>query len=234
MGGLWVDYNLMSTIPGLHVLGEANFSDHGANRLGASALMQGLADGYFVIPTTLAHYLSSTPLPPVSTDHDAFNEAASAVQARIDSLLSVKGSKTPRQLHRELGALLWDYVGMARNEEGLRLALAKIPQLRDEFWQNVSVPGPATNLNKNLEYAGRVADYLEFAEVLTLDALRRTESCGGHFREESQTPDGEALRNDDHFSYVAAWEFTAVGQPPVMHKEPLTFEYVKPTQRSYK
>ena len=234
MGGLWVDYNLMSTIPGLHVLGEANFSDHGANRLGASALMQGLADGYFVIPTTVAHYLSGSSLPAVTTDHDAFRDAEASVQARIDTLLSVKGSKTPRQLHRELGAVLWDYVGMARNDEGLRIALAKIPQLRDEFWQNVSVPGPTNNLNKNLEYAGRVADYLEFAELLTLDALQRTESCGGHFREESQTPDGEALRDDEHFSYVAAWEFKGVGAQPVLHKEPLVFEYVKPTQRSYK
>src|SRR5215204_168347 len=171
MGGLWVDYNLMSTVPGLHVLGEANFSDHGANRLGASALMQGLADGYFVIPYTLANYLGGTSLPAVTTEHDAFKESASAVQARIDSLLTVKGSKTPRQLHRELGGLLWDEVGMARNDAGLRRALERIPQLRDEFWQNVSVPGPANNLNKNLEYAGRVADYLEFAEVLTLDAL---------------------------------------------------------------
>ena len=234
MGGLWVDYNLMSTVPGLHVLGEANFSDHGANRLGASALMQGLADGYFVIPTTLAHYLGSTTFAPVTTDHDAFNDAAGAVQARIDTLLSVKGSKTPRQLHRDLGALLWDEVGMARNDQGLRRALERIPQLREEFWQNVSVPGPANNLNKNLEYAGRVADYLEFAEVLTLDALQRTESCGGHFREESQTPDGEALRDDDHFSYVAAWEFQGVGRQPTLHKEPLSFEYVKPSQRSYR
>jgi succinate dehydrogenase / fumarate reductase, flavoprotein subunit len=234
MGGLWVDYNLMSTVPGLHVLGEANFSDHGANRLGASALMQGLADGYFVIPSTLAHYLSSTSFPPVTTEHDAFNEATSSVQARLDRLLAAKGSRTPRQLHRDLGALLWDEVGMARNDAGLRRALERIPQLRDEFWQNVSVPGPANNLNKNLEYAGRVADYLEFAEVLTLDALHRTESCGGHFREESQTPDGEALRDDEHFSYVAAWEFQGPGKPPTLHKEPLTFEYVRPTQRSYK
>jgi succinate dehydrogenase / fumarate reductase flavoprotein subunit len=234
MGGLWVDYNLMSTIPGLHVLGEANFSDHGANRLGASALMQGLADGYFVIPTTLAQYLGGTSFRPVTTEDDAFEEAAASVQGRIDKLLSIKGSKTPRQLHRELGAVLWDYVGMARNEAGLRDALSRIPRLRDEFWQNVSVPGPANNLNKNLEYAGRVADYLEFAEVLTLDALHRTESCGGHFREESQTPDGEALRDDDRFSYVAAWEFTGVGKEPALHKEALTFEYVKPTQRSYK
>jgi succinate dehydrogenase / fumarate reductase flavoprotein subunit len=234
MGGLWVDYNLMSTVPGLHVLGEANFSDHGANRLGASALMQGLADGYFVIPYTIAHYLGSTSLPVVPIEHDAFNEAADAVQNRINKLLAVKGSKTPRELHRELGALLWDEVGMARNAAGLGEALERIPGLREEFWQNVSVPGPSSNLNKNLEYAGRVADYLEFAEVLTLDALHRTESCGGHFREESQTPDGEALRDDQNFTYVAAWEFKGAGQAPTLHKEPITFEYVKPTQRSYK
>jgi succinate dehydrogenase / fumarate reductase flavoprotein subunit len=234
MGGLWVDYNLMSNVPGLHVLGEANFSDHGANRLGASALMQGLADGYFVIPTTLAHYLGSTTFAAVTAEHDAFKDAAASVQERIDRLLNARGSKTPRQLHRELGAVLWNEVGMARNERGLREALERIPRLRDEFWQNVSVPGERNNLNKNLEYAGRVADYLEFAEVLTLDALQRTESCGGHFREESQAPDGEALRDDERFSYVAAWEFTGVGSPPVLHQEPLAFEYVKPTQRSYK
>ena len=234
MGGLWVDYNLMSTVPGLHVLGEANFSDHGANRLGASALMQGLADGYFVIPYTLANYIGSAALPAVTTDHDAFKEAEASVQERIDRLLAVRGSKTPRQLHRELGQLLWDEVGMARHDAGLRTTLEKIPALRDEFWQNVSVPGPKSNLNKNLEYAGRVADYLEFAEVLTLDALHRTESCGGHFREESQTPDGEALRDDANFSYVAAWEFRGIGREPVLHKEPLAFEYVRPTQRSYK
>ena len=234
MGGLWVDYNLMSTIPGLHVLGEANFSDHGANRLGASALMQGLADGYFVIPYTLANYLGSTTFAPVTTDHAGFKGAEEAVQGRIDKLLSIKGSKTPRQLHRELGASLWDDVGMARNDAGLKRALARIPQLRDEFWQSVSVPGPKNNLNKNLEYAGRVADYLEFAELLTLDALHRTESCGGHFREESQTADGEALRDDERFSYVAAWSFQGVGQAPALHIEPLVFEYVKPSQRSYK
>jgi succinate dehydrogenase / fumarate reductase, flavoprotein subunit len=233
MGGLWVDYNLMSTIPGLHVLGEANFSDHGANRLGASALMQGLADGYFVIPYTLAHYLAGTTLPAVTTDHQAFAEAEAGVQDRIDQLLAVKGSKTPRQLHRELGQLLWDNVGMARTDASLRTALARIPQLRDEFWQNVSVPGPKNNMNKNLEYAGRVADYLEFAELLAFDALHRTESCGGHFREESQTPDGEAQRDDENFAYAAAWEFDGVGRTPRLHKEPLTFEYVKPTQRSY-
>jgi succinate dehydrogenase / fumarate reductase, flavoprotein subunit len=234
MGGLWVDYNLMSTVAGLHVLGEANFSDHGANRLGASALMQGLADGYFVIPYTLAHYLGNSTFTAVSTDDEPFREAESAVQERIDRLLSVKGTKTPRQLHRELGQLLWNEVGMARNDAGLRTTLERIPALRDEFWQNVSVPGPKNNLNKNLEYAGRVADYLEFAEVLTLDALHRTESCGGHFREESQTPDGEALRDDTNFAYAAAWEFKGVGKEPVLHREPLLFEYVKPSQRSYK
>jgi succinate dehydrogenase / fumarate reductase flavoprotein subunit len=234
MGGLWVDYNLMSTIAGLHVLGEANFSDHGANRLGASALMQGLADGYFVVPYTLPNYLGNSTFAAVTADHDSFREAEASVQERIDTLLAVKGSKTPRQLHRELGQLLWDEVGMARNETGLRKTLARIPQLRSEFWQNVSVPGPKNNLNKNLEYAGRVADYLEFAEVLTLDALHRAESCGGHFREESQTPEGEALRDDANFSYVAAWEFRGVGKEPVLHKEPLVFEYVKPSQRSYK
>jgi succinate dehydrogenase / fumarate reductase flavoprotein subunit len=234
MGGLWVDYNLMSNVAGLHVLGEANFSDHGANRLGASALMQGLADGYFVIPYTLAHYLGGTQFPIVTTEHDAFREAEHAVQSRIDAMLRVKGSETPRELHRHLGHLLWDYVGMARNDAGLKHALAEIPRLRDRFWQNLSVPGDANNLNKNLEYAGRVADYLEFAEVLALDALHRTESCGGHFREESQTPDGEALRDDVAFSHAAAWEFQGVGRPPTLHREPLHFEYVKPTQRSYK
>jgi succinate dehydrogenase / fumarate reductase flavoprotein subunit len=234
MGGLWVDYNLMSNLPGLHVLGEANFSDHGANRLGASALMQGLADGYFVIPYTLAHYIAATSLPAVTTDHEAFAAAEAHVQERITRLLTVRGSKTPRELHRELGRLLWDEVGMSRTDAGLRRALARIPQLRDEFWQNVSVPGDPNNLNKNLEYAGRVADYLEFAELLALDALERTESCGGHFREESQTPEGEAQRDDANFAYVSAWEFTGVGARPVLHKEPLAFEYVKPSQRSYK
>jgi succinate dehydrogenase / fumarate reductase flavoprotein subunit len=234
MGGLWVDYNLMSTIPGLHVLGEANFSDHGANRLGASALMQGLADGYFVIPYTLAHYIASTTVDAVTTDHDAFKDAEASVQDRITRMLAVKGSKTPRALHRELGRLLWDEVGMSRSDAGLARALARIPQLRDEFWQNVSIPGDPNNLNKNLEYAGRVADYLEFAELLALDARHRTESCGGHFREESQTPDGEAMRNDEDFSYAAAWEFKGVGAAPELHKEPLTFENVKPSQRSYK
>jgi succinate dehydrogenase / fumarate reductase flavoprotein subunit len=234
MGGLWVDYNLMSNVPGLHVLGEANFSDHGANRLGASALMQGLADGYFVIPYTLGHYLAGATLPKVTTEHDAFREAADAVQRRINQLLAVRGSRGIREIHRELGRLMWDYVGMARNEPGLRHALAEIPKLRDEFWHNVSVPGTPDNLNQSLEYAGRVADYLEFAELLALDALQRRESCGGHFREESQTPEGEALRDDANFTYVAAWEFAGVGREPILHKEPLKFEEVHPTQRSYK
>jgi succinate dehydrogenase / fumarate reductase, flavoprotein subunit len=234
MGGLWVDYNLMSTVPGLHVLGEANFSDHGANRLGASALMQGLADGYFVIASTLPHYLASATLPKVSTDHEAFREAEGVVQERINRLLAVKGRKTPRALHRQLGKVLWDHVGMARTAGGLQKALAIIPELREEFWQNVSVTGQAGDLNKNLEYAGRVADYLEFAELLARDALHRNESCGGHFREEYQTPEGEALRDDERYTYVAAWEYTAVGREPVLHKEPLEFEYVKPSQRSYK
>jgi succinate dehydrogenase / fumarate reductase, flavoprotein subunit len=234
MGGLWVDYNLMSTIPGLHVMGEANFSDHGANRLGASALMQGLADGYFVIPSTLANYLGGTPLPAVSEDHDAFKEAKATQQERINRLLAVKGNQSIRSFHRRLGAIMWDYAGMSRNEAGLKKALEEIPKLRDEFWNAVSVPGTSNNLNQSLEHAGRVADYLEFGELLVTDALHRTESCGGHFREESQTPDGEALRKDDEFSYVAAWEFKGVGVPPVLHKEPLTFEEVHPTQRSYK
>jgi succinate dehydrogenase / fumarate reductase flavoprotein subunit len=233
MGGLWVDYNLMSNLPGLHVLGEANFSDHGANRLGASALMQGLADGYFVIPYTIGHYLASQSLPKVVTEHDAFKESADLVQKQINRLLSVKGKRPIREIHRELGRIMWDYVGMARNEAGLKKALAEIPKLREEFWHNVSVPGAQDNLNQSLEYAGRVADYLEFAELLALDALHRRESCGGHFREESQTPDGEALRDDDRYSYVAAWEFKGVGKEPELHKEPLHFDEVHPTQRSY-
>ena len=234
MGGLWVDYNLMSTIPGLHVLGEANFSDHGANRLGASALMQGLADGYFVIPYTIGDYLANASLPKITTDHDAFKEAADNTQKRITQLLNVKGSRGIREIHRELGRIMWDDVGMARTEASLKSALEAIPKLREEFWHNVSVPGTPDNLNQSLEYAGRVADYLEFSELLALDALERRESCGGHFREESQTPDGEALRDDEHYTYVAAWEFNGVGKAPTLHKEPLVFEEVHPTQRSYK
>jgi succinate dehydrogenase / fumarate reductase flavoprotein subunit len=234
MGGLWVDYNLQSTIPGLFVLGEANFSDHGANRLGASALMQGLADGYFVAPYTVANYIGGAALPAKTTDDPAFAEARAASQDRINRVLQVKGRRTVREFHRAIGAVCWDKVGMARNEEGLKEAITDIRRLRDEFWQDVSVPGDANNLNPGLDYAGRVADYMEFAELLALDALERRESCGGHFREEYQTPDGEAQRNDDEFTYVAAWEFKGVGTRPVMHKEPLVFEEVHPTQRSYK
>jgi len=234
MGGLWVDYNLMSNLPGLHVLGEANFSDHGANRLGASALMQGLADGYFVIPYTIGHYLASTALEPLTTAHDAFGEAESSVSKRLDTLLSIKGRKSIRDFHRATGAILWDDVGMSRTDAGLRRAADRIRALREEFWQDVSVPGDKTYMNQSLDYAGRVADYLEFGELLALDALHRTESCGGHFREESQTPEGEALRDDAHFSYAAAWEFNGVGQLPTLHQEPLVWENVKPSQRSYK
>ena len=234
MGGLWVDYNLESTIPGLFVMGEANFSDHGANRLGASALMQGLADGYFIAPYTVANYLASAKLPMLSPDHDAFKEAESAAQRRIDAVLAVKGERTVRQFHRQLGHVMWDHVGMARNEAGLREALQKIRTLRSEFWQDVVVSGEKNNLNPMLDYAGRVADYMEFGELLTLDALQRKESCGGHFREEFQTPDGEALRDDEHYSYVAAWEFTGVDSEPKLHKEPLVFDEVHPSQRSYK
>ena len=234
MGGLWVDYNLMSNLPGLHVLGEANFSDHGANRLGASALMQGLCDGYFVIPYTLGHYLAGTSLEPVTTAHGAFGEAANSATAQLDRLLAVKGKRSIRDFHRETGRILWDKVGMSRADGSLRQAVAEIRTLRDEFWQDVSVPGDKTYVNQALDYAGRVADYLEFGELLALDALHRTESCGGHFREESQTPDGEALRDDENFSYVAAWEFGGVGQAPTLHQEHLVWENVKPSQRSYR
>jgi succinate dehydrogenase / fumarate reductase flavoprotein subunit len=234
MGGLWVDYNLMSNIPGLFVLGEANFSDHGANRLGASALMQGLADGYFVVPYTLAHYLAGSTLGSVATTHDAFDEAAGAVQARIDKLLGVRGHKTVMEFHRELGHLMWDRVGMARNEAGLTAALAAVRQMQGQFWAEVRVPGEADNMNKNLELALRMADYLEFAEMVTVDALERRESCGCHFREESQTPEGEAKRDDEQFAYVAAWEFAGMGKTPTLYKEPLTFEAVHLTQRDYR
>ncbi len=234
MGGLWVDYNLMSTIPGLHVLGEANFSDHGANRLGASALMQGLADGYFVIPYTLANYLASTPLPNVTTDHDAFAEAEASARARLDKIQAVKGHLTPREIHRQLGQLMWDDVGMSRSAEGLERALTTIPRLRDQFWHEVTVPGDEKNINQALEYAGRLADYLELAELLARDALERRESCGAHFRVEYQTPDNEARRDDERFTHVAAWEYTGEGRPPARHEEELVFEYAHPTQRSYK
>jgi succinate dehydrogenase / fumarate reductase, flavoprotein subunit len=234
MGGLWVDYNLMSTLPGLHVLGEANFSDHGANRLGASALMQGLADGYFVIPYTIGNYLASASLPQVGTEHPAFREAEVRVAARSEKLLSIKGKRTVDSFHRELGKIMWEYCGMARNEKGLQAALQKIPALREEFWANVSVLGTNEELNQSLEKAGRVADFLELGELMCLDALERRESCGGHFREEFQTPEGEALRDDDHFTHVAAWEYQGEGRRPARHQEPLSFEHVHLTQRSYK
>lgn len=234
MGGLWVDYNLESTIPGLFVIGEANFSDHGANRLGASALMQGLADGYFVVPATLSNYFGRAGKPEVSTDHDAFAEAESNVQKKVDKLLSINGKRTVDSFHRELGRLMWDKCGMARNAKGLQKALEQIPALRAEFWENVNVPGSADNLNQSLEKAGRVADFLEFAELMCHDALDRSESCGGHFREESQTEDGEAKRDDENFSHVSVWEYQGVGEKPQKHAEELEFEYVKLTQRSYK
>jgi len=234
MGGLWVDYNLMSTIPGLYVLGEANFSDHGANRLGASALMQGLADGYFIVPVTIGDYLAGTELPKVTPEHSAFKDSEAEIKAQISKLMAIQGRKTVLEFHRELGQIMWDYVGMSRNEAGLKHALEVIPRLREEFWQNVRIPGDPENLNKNLEFAGRVADFLELGELMALDALHRKESCGGHFREEYQTKDGEALRDDENFMYVAAWEYIGPGKTPQLHKEPLVFENVKVTQRSYK
>jgi succinate dehydrogenase / fumarate reductase flavoprotein subunit len=234
MGGLWVDYNLMSNVPGLFVVGEANFSDHGANRLGASALMQGLADGYFVLPYTIGHYLGQVGSRAKSTDWAEFGEAEDKVKSRLNKLLSVKGKRSSDSFHRELGLLIWDHCGMARNAQGLQKALDRIPALREEFWENVSVPGSDSGLNQSLEKAGRVADFLEFAETMVLDALTRDESCGGHFREEHQTEEGEARRNDEDFTHVSAWEFTGVGNRPNLHKEDLEFEYVPPTQRSYK
>ncbi len=233
MGGLWVDYNLMSTLPGLFVLGEANFSDHGANRLGASALMQGLADGYFIIPYTIGDYFASTELEKINDEHEAFKDAREEARKRYEKLLAIKGNKTVREFHRELGDIMWNKVGMSRNEQGLKEAIEEIRKLREDFWNNVQVAGEMNTLNKNLEMAGRVADFLELAELVAVDALHRTESCGGHFREESQTPEGEALRDDENFSYVAAWEFKELGQWE-LHKEELKFEFVTPTQRSYK
>jgi succinate dehydrogenase / fumarate reductase, flavoprotein subunit len=235
MGGLWVDYNLMTTVPGLFALGECNFSDHGANRLGASALMQGLADGYFVIPYTVGNYLWSTDLGQgVTTQHDAFAEAEDEARKRLTKLLGIGGKRSVLDFHRQLGKVVWDKVGMGRNEKGLTEALTEIPKIREEFWENVSVPGEASTLNSSLAEANRVADFLEISELMARDALNRNESCGGHFREESQTPDGEALRNDDDYSYSAAWEFQGLDQEHSLHKEALDFEYVKLTQRSYK
>jgi succinate dehydrogenase / fumarate reductase flavoprotein subunit len=234
MGGLWVDYNLMSTIPGLHVAGEANFSDHGANRLGASALMQGLADGYFVLPLTIGDYLASTKLEPVPADDPAVRAAVADVERRTSRLLDVKGNRTVAAFHRELGKIMWEYCGMARDAAGLRKAMTLIPQLREEFWRDVKIPGSGAELNQTLEHAGRVADFFELGELMCRDALHREESCGGHFRTEHQTPDGEALRDDANFAYVAAWEYAGEGKEPVLNKEPLVFENIKLSQRSYK
>ena len=234
MGGLWVDYDLMSNVPGLFVLGEANFSDHGANRLGASALMQGLADGYFVIPYTIGDYLSSYLNEPVSTDTPAFRATEADVEERTKRLLSINGKRSADSFHRELGRIMWDYCGIARNAQGLKKALQMIPALHEEFWSNLRVLGTADSLNQELEKAGRVADYFELAQLMCIDALERDESCGGHLREEHQTPDGEALRDDKNFSFVSSWEWNGVGKAPTLHKEPLDFEFVKPSQRSYK
>ncbi|HVK63945.1 MAG TPA: fumarate reductase/succinate dehydrogenase flavoprotein subunit, partial [Polyangium sp.] len=233
MGGLWVDYDLMSTIDGLFVVGEANFSDHGANRLGASALMQGLADGYFIVPLAVGSYLARAKPPAIDDAHPAFEEARKDTVARIERLLSVRGKRTATSFHRELGKLLWDSCGMSRNREGLEHALTQIPELRERFYRELLVPGQGETLNRELETAGRVADYLELGELICRDALHREESCGGHFREEYQTPDGEALRDDEHFAYVAAWQWRE-GEPPILHKEPLVFEAAPPMKRSYK
>jgi len=234
MGGLWVDYNLMSNLPGLFVIGEANFSDHGANRLGASALMQGLADGYFVLPYTIGNYLAQGAAGKTQTDLSEFKQSEEEAKDKTSKLLSINGSKTVDEFHRELGKLLWEHCGMARNENGLKGALTKIPEIREEFWRNVKVPGSDGDLNQSLEAAGRVADFMEFSEVLVTDALNRKESCGGHFREESKTEEGEAKRDDKNFAYVAAWEFQGVGKESKLHKEELKFEEVKLSQRSYK
>jgi len=233
MGGLWVDYNLMSTIPGLHVLGEANFSDHGANRLGASALMQGLADGYFVIPYTLGHYLANVNLEKITIDHEAFKEAEDSCRTMTDKLLNTKGKKTVQEFHRELGKIMWEHVGMGRNKNGLEEGIKLISGLRDEFKENVNIP-QGNDLNKNLESAGRLSDFFELGELIAKDALLREESCGGHFREEHQTEEGEALRDDEKFCYVRAWEYKGEKQNPEQHKEDLVFENVKLVQRSYK
>jgi succinate dehydrogenase / fumarate reductase flavoprotein subunit len=234
MGGLWVDYDLESNIPGLFVIGEANFSDQGANRLGASALMQGLADGYFVLPATISNYLAAGPFPKVEPTHPAVVEAEQSVRAQTEKLLSINGTRTVASFHRELGKLMWDLCGMERSEESLRKALDRIPEIRQEFWTNVKVSGEQGIFNQNLEHAGRVADFIELAELMCVDALHRNESCGGHFRAESQTPEGEALRDDENFAYAAAWEYTPEGVPPVLHREALEYEYVHLAQRSYK
>src|SRR5260370_4576393 len=234
IGGLWVDYQLMSTVPGLFVIGEANFSDHGANRLGASALMRGLADGYFILPYTIGDYLASTKIEKEDADNPASREALNAARTQTEKLLSIAGTRSVDSFHRELGKLLWDYCGMGRTAQGLEHALQRIPELREDFWKNVRVLGSGDELNQSLEKAGRVADFLEFGELMCLDALHRNESCGGHFREEYQTPEGEALRDDANYSYAAAWEYRGPDAGPELHREPLGFEYVHPSQRSYK
>jgi succinate dehydrogenase / fumarate reductase flavoprotein subunit len=234
MGGLWVDYNLESTIPGLFVLGEANFSDHGANRLGASALMQGLADGYFIVPATIASHLAGRKLAPVTADHPAFRDAEGAARERTRKLLSIRGSRSPDSIHRELGLVMWNRCGMARNAAGLAEAIARVRALRSEFWENLRVPGDGEELNASLEHAGRVADFLEFAELLARDALLREESCGGHFREEHQTAENEAKRDDANFSHASVFEFRGDGAEETLHEEPLTFEVVHPSTRSYR
>ncbi len=234
MGGVWVDYNLMSTIPGLFVLGEANFSDHGANRLGASALMQGLADGYFIIPSTIGDYLASNKFPKIEGSHPAVQKAEAGIAALTQKLMDVQGSTPVDELHKELGKIMWEHCGMARNKAGLEKALKLIPALREQFWKDVKITGTSDGFNQELEKAHRVVDFLDLGELMVRDALHRNESCGGHFREESQTPEGEAKRNDAKFSYVAAWEYAGTGAKPKLHKEPLAFEYVKPSQRSYK
>jgi succinate dehydrogenase / fumarate reductase flavoprotein subunit len=234
MGGLWVDYNLQSTIPGLFVVGEANFSDHGANRLGASALMQGLSDGYFIVPYTVGNYLATNKFPAVLDTAPEVKQAVACVKQTIELLLSIKGKRTVDSFHRELGKIVWDYCGMSRTAEGLESAIVQIRGLQEEYWKNVNVPGSGEDLNQSLEKAGRVADFFELAELMCIDALDRNESCGGHFREEYQTPEGEAQRDDEHFSYVAAWDYRGPGNPPTLTKEPLEFHYVHPSQRSYK
>jgi succinate dehydrogenase / fumarate reductase flavoprotein subunit len=234
MGGLWVDYHLMSNIPGLFVLGEANFSDHGANRLGASALMQGLSDGYFVAPYTVGHYLASNKLEAVTDSHPEVRNAVSCVQQMTQKLLGINGKRTVDTFHKALGKIVWDYCGMSRTAQGLQTAIEQIRALRDEYWQDVRVLGSANDMNQSLEKAGRVADFFELAELMCIDALQRNESCGGHFREEYQTADGEAQRDDENYSYVACWDYRGYSNMPDLVKEPLEFKYVKPSQRSYK
>jgi succinate dehydrogenase / fumarate reductase flavoprotein subunit len=235
MGGLWVDYELMTTIQGLYAIGEANFSDHGANRLGASSLMQASGDGYFILPNTISNYLADEiRIPKISTDNAEFDEAEKSVIERLNKLISIKGKQAAASFHKRLGKIMWDYCGMVRNEEGLNKALILIKELKEEFWRDLTIPGAANELNMELEKAGRVADYFELATLLVTDALNRKESCGAHFREEFQTADGEAKRNDDEFTYVAAWEFTGEDKPPMLHKEELKFEEVEMKVRSYK